>query len=234
MVKRIACVTLVLMSVMALPTVASAAPPEQLRLRGKYSFIGTRTCVQNYTAGFQFGGDRLSLQPNGATPPGAHPPSDTPYPYPYVVGGTTRSAHYRGTLSLNGDGTGVLSDKVLQINNTLVYPSNTPITGWTDRCDVTLRKLEDGTVELGFPEGCETTMTSGAGLNTIQGANNISPLSVDVSASGDTLLLSDVEPDEEESWSCANTPAGPDCSTIYTWYRICARSFTATRVAPVP
>lgn len=203
---------LVLMSAIAMSTVASAAPKGS-NLHGEYSLIGTRTCVQNSTINTNFSGPNFSL-PNG---------------------GTTRTAHYNGILKIYGDGTGQFTNKALQINHNTTSPGSGPTSGWTDICDVTYQADEDGTIQLDFNNCVSTTLWPAGFTNS----SDSGPLSVTVSANGDTLLISNVglEPDVETSWTCGiDVSSGqPDCNIqINIFYRICARSFTAIRLSPQP
>jgi len=205
-------VILVLLSTIALSPVALAAPKGS-NLHGEYSMIGTRTCVQ--ASG---GGD--FAPPNYSLP---------------ALGGTTRTSHYNAILRFYGDGTGELVDKVLQINHNAVGPGAFPTLGFTDRCDTTYQDAEDGTIQLSFHNCVATSLWNVAGVFS---TSDVGPLSVTVSANGDTLLMSNVglEPDVETTWTCGRDSSGQaDCTQIISpQKRICARSFTAIRLSPQP
>ena len=197
-------------------TISAQAGPKGGHLHGEYSMIGTRTCVQA-SGGADF------------TPPN--------YSLP-VGGGTTRTSHYNAILRLYGDGTGEFVDKVLQINHNAVGPSaipTFPTLGFTDRCDTTYQGAEDGTIQLSFHNCVATSLWNVAGVFS---SSDVGPLSVTVSANGDTLLLSNVamEPDVETTWTCGRDSSGQaDCTQILSpQKRICARSFTAIRLSPRP
>lgn len=210
MKKKNVFAVLVLMSAIAISTTASAAPNGG-KLHGEYSWIGTRTCVQQVN---HWELPRLQVTSSS--------------------GASTRTTNYTGKLILNGDGKGVLSDKALQINHNLVGPNSYPIVGWTEQCNVTYQGREDGTIELNFLIPCEITYTSGSAVGANpQGTLTINPLIVTVSENGDTLLLSHVEPTEEETFTCVS---GLPCEPPFYFYnyRICSRSFTAIRLSPQP
>lgn len=193
-------------------TMSAQAAPEGSNLHGEYSMIGTRTCAQA-SGGADF------TPPNYSLPAG---------------GGTTRTAHYNAILIFHGDGTGEFVDKVLQINHNAVGPGGFPTLGFTDRCDTTYQGAEDGTIQLSFHNCVATSLWNVAGVFS---SSDAGPLSVTVSANGDTLLMSNVglEPDVETTWTCGTSSGLPDCTNrLSPQKRICARSFTAIRLSPRP
>lgn len=196
--------------------ISAQAAPMGSTLHGEYSLIGTRTCVQNSSPDTNFSGPNYSL-PNG---------------------GTTRTVHYNAILRLYGDGTGQLSNKSLQINHNATAPGNLPSGGWTDICDVNYQAGEDGAIQLDFVNCVSTTLwPNPPGVITVSSSDS-GPLSVTVSANGDTLLMSNagLEPDVEITWTCGTNASGQaDCTQmLFPFYRICARSFTAIRLSPRP
>jgi len=210
--KRILVSGTIGLAVIIASAMSAQAGPKGSNLHGEYSMIGTRTCVQ-VLGGLDF------IPPN----------------YSLEGAGTTRTSHYNAILRFHGDGTGEYVDKVLQINHNLVGAGAFPTSGSTSRCDTTYQGGEDGTIQMSFNNCVATSLWNVAGL--FNGADT-GPLSVTVSASGDTLLLSnvDLEPYVETSWTCGKDLSGqPDCTQINSpQKRICARSFTAIRLSPRP
>lgn len=210
------------LAVIILLTMSAQAEPKGSNLHGEYSLIGTRTCVQHSTPDTNFVGTNYAL---GSA-------------------GTTRTAHYNGVLKLYGNGTGHFSNKTLQINHNLTGANFTPSGGFSDDCDVEYH-AEDGAIKLDF-NNCVSTASWPNPPNVITVSSTESgPLSVTVSANGDTLLMSNVGsenpqefvPDVETTWTCGiNASSGlQDCNIqVNKFYRICARSFTAIRLSPKP
>jgi hypothetical protein len=215
---------LVLMSAIAMSTVASAAPSGS-NLHGEYSLIGTRICVQNSATNSDFVVPNYQFLPQDKG----------------GIGGTTRTAHYNGILRLYGDGTGQFSNKALQINHNATAAGNFPSGGWTDICDVNYQAQagEDGAIRLDFVNCVSATLWPNPPGVTVVSSSDSGPVSVTVSANGDTLLMSNVgsEADVETTWTCGidGSSGQPDCNIqINKFYRICARSFTAIRLSPQP
>ena len=211
--KRIPVASTIGLALIIASAMSAQAEPQLSNLHGEYSMIGTRTCVQA-SGGADF------APPNYSLPGG---------------GGTTRTSHYNAILRFYGDGTGEFIDKVLQINHNLVGPGAFPTLGFTNRCDTTYQGAEDGTIQLSFHNCVATSLWNVAGVFS---SSDVGPLSMTVSANGDTLLLSNVDnepdPDVETTWTCGRDSFGQaDCTQILSpQKRICARSFTAIRLSP--
>jgi hypothetical protein len=187
-----------------------AGGPSIKDLKGDYATIETRYCVQADDANGYFG---------------PSPPQPPQYQLFSTVGGNTRLAQFRGVLRLFGDGHGSWDLKALQIFNKFsVNPGPAfPIEGSVADCDMKYKVIPDGTIEL-TSTNCVSTDTAGGSIGTTYYTDTDHVELATLSADGNTLVFSDVEPNVEIiSWTIPN-----DGKT--TRQRICSRTGTAIRL----
>ncbi len=204
--KRWIILTVIIVAI-ALPTAILAEPPIGKVLEGKYSYVGSRVCVQT-----PFGA------PGEPAPPGFGPN------YHLLNYGNVRTGHYKGKLELNRDGTGTLDYILTQIYHQRLLPGQTPLSAWTGSCDVNYYILSDDTIEIQY-SNCDGRGAFGVPGDQHESAGLGLKMSLEVSSSRDVLLLADMEPVIETVWSL---PPGWDLP--FQTERICTRTFTAVRV----
>jgi len=169
--KRWIMLTVTIIAV-ALPTSVLAKSPIGKVLQGKYSFVGSRVCVQ--------------------TPYGA--PGFNPDNYSLLSSATVRTGHYKGTLQLNKDGTGAFDYKLLQIYHQNLSIGQRPIGESMWSCEVEYFTLSNDTIEVSF-FNC-----AGPGTGSSESGSDYSKMSLEVSSSRDILLLADTDPLIEDLW----------------------------------
>lgn len=196
-------VVVILMSAMC---VLAAPGGTDTSLQGIYSVNGTSVCVQTP---YGLEGDPA---PTGFLPDNG---------FLLLLPGNVRTRHITGVLVLNKNGTGTFYEKLMQIYHQSLNPGNFPVNAWEGECFVSYGTLPDGSLEMRL-DNCVGQNIAGAGALGASGSFS-TILSVATSASGDVLLLSDVEPWVETVWN-----ANPGYPTRYA-ERICTRSLTAVR-----
>lgn len=192
---------MVVAMVCALITFPSPLFGAGLTLKGVYSYNGTRVCVHTIQDGFT---DSPELALSGPA--------------------TTRTVQVTGKLRLNGDGTGTVDYKGLQITHQAVTPGWRPVSAYFSSCDVAYEDLTDGTYAMRFI-GCVGTITEGGGAGGVATMSSDTAFSVTVSIDKSLLLLSDTEPYQEDMSFVIDSTTSFDS-------RICSRNYTATRQVP--
>ena len=191
-------IIIVILFLLAFVTSDSIAGPGS-NLRGVYTISGIRTCVQTAELGFN---ETSQFQLNDPA--------------------TTRTYHVKGLLTLNGNGTGTLTARMIQINHQNVNVGNYPLTVTESVCTVEYKPLPDGTLEMKFPS-CPSRVLIGFGAP--YDANVQEPVvSVSISSDRSLLLFSDTEPDIE---FVSTVPFG-------NFERICGRNLTGILLSPIP
>ncbi len=167
-------------------------------LAGDYDFVGSRSCA--YANAYQDFGDNFSL--------------------PYS-GGTTRTGHYQGRLSLKRDGTGTWESMFTQYYHQSVNPGQIPLASYNETCDVTYEQLPNR-LRLNL-SNCFSTTTIGYAKGT-QWIVEDRSMTFGISPNGDVLWLSNVRPAIERTWQ----PSAP--SLVIE--RVCSRTMMAVRQPP--
>lgn len=165
---------------------------------GDYDFVGSRSCA--YVNAYQDFGDNFSLP---------------------FSGGTTRTGHYQGRLSLNKDGTGTWSSMFTQYYHQSVNAFQIPLASYSETCDVSYEQLPNR-LRLNLAN-CFATTTDGYAKGTEWIVEDHS-LTFGGSPDGDVLWLSNVRPAIERTWQ----PSAP--SLVIE--RVCSRTMMAVRRAP--
>jgi hypothetical protein len=195
------------------PTVSSLA--------GEYAVNGSRVCV--YVPNIPGTSGPMQF---GPPPLYALPPADPSLNY--AGGGAVRSGQYYGRMILDEYGSGTWVVKLMQVNHSAVGPSQAPIYLHDVACDVNVQEGVNGSFNL-LLINCvgNSSQSVPPGIPSFGPEND--PLTIDVSASGDTLLLSDIQPVARLTWGFS-----PSTGSIFYSNRICTRSHTAVRLAPRP
>jgi len=194
-------------------------PPTLRSLAGEYAVNGSRVCV--FLANIPGTPGPMQF---GPPPLYALPPADPSLNY--AGGGSVRSGQYYGRMILDEYGSGTWVVKLTQVNHSAVGPSQVPISLYDGACTVSVQEGVNGSFNL-LLNNCDGVMTVGNSQAAHSFGPDNDPMTVDVSASGDTLLLSYIQPEANPSWS-----VNPINGIITYNNRICARTHTAVRLAP--
>jgi hypothetical protein len=195
----------VLLSLCLAVVIASATPVSgnssgKNSIRGEFSTIGTRSCVQADTGG-DFG----------------------PAPqYQLLSPASIRVYQVAGVLRLFGDGHGSWSGKQFMISNSQVTTNAYPISVFVTDCDVKYKNKKDGTIEFTYTN-CDGPITAGYWTGSTTGSYTDVVESAMLSADGNTLVFSELDPSVETTW--LTTTAG----VTTTYKRICSRTGIAIR-----
>jgi len=198
-------------------------PPTVRSLAGYYAMHGTRTC--DYTNNMQ---GNPNPMPFGPPPLYALPAADPTVGY--AGGGTSRSAHYKGRLTLDENGIGTWNTRMIQLNHNLVGPSQAPFILWNGSCDVVVYDAFTGDMEPTFKmdlTNCYGEINVGTDPMVISEGPDLTTLSMDVSASSETILMTAISPQVKTIWN-TNSVTG----YTYSQNRVCFPSHTAIRMVP--
>ena len=204
--RRIMVLAVSVLGVLFLSVPDGFAQPGLRVVGGEYFVVGSRSCA--YVNGYQdFAYDE------------SHNAYSLPTLYP-STGGTTRTGHYQGSLTLNANGTGTWKMYTAQYYHQATAPGASPFRSFNSTCDVSFEELDTGRLVLRILNGCVSTEVSGPTAGT-KWVTDEETLTFGTSMGGDILLLSNTRPVIETTWD-ENAPSN-------VIERLCSRTMMAVR-----